>query len=133
MLVFGLFNEWLHNKTLEYILFLITFAVLFLVLHRAAKYFEYDSDGETLTIINKGLILSEFLNYRQKKAELPKEKLLYYKLNNYIIYKSLNLYIRSGENRQKRLKFNVTLVKPKKLKFLKMSLSKVVKQNKANR
>ena len=132
MLVFGLFKEWLSSRTLEYIIFLAVFGLLFFLLHKTAIYFEYDSDGEALVLINKGLILSEFFNYRLKKAEFPKEKLLYYKLNDYIIYKSLNLYIRSGDNRQKRLKFNVTLLRPKKIKYLKMSLNKVVKQNKAN-
>ncbi|MBT8303461.1 MAG: hypothetical protein KJP09_03245, partial [Bacteroidia bacterium] len=64
------------------------------------------------------------------RAEFPKSKLLYYKLNNYGVYKSLNIYIKSNDNRQKRLRFNVTLVSNKKLKYLKQSLDKVVKQNK---
>lgn len=133
MLVFGLFHRWINNTFLEYSVILVFFAVLFLILHKVAKYFEYDSDGDALVVINRGMIISEFFNYREKKAEFPKTKLLYYKLNNYIIYKSLNLYIKSGENRQKRLKFNVTLLNRKKLKFLRMSLNKVVKQNKINR
>ena len=133
MIVFRLFHEWINNTTLEYILFFVCFGVLFLILHEVARYFEYDSDGHVLVVINKGMILSDYFNYREKKAEFPKRKLLYYKLNNYIIYKSLNLYIKSGEHHQKRLKFNVTLVSNRKLKFLKMSLNKVLKQNKTNR
>lgn len=131
MLVFGLFRRWIDNTLIEYSMFLIIFGVLFLILHKVSKYFEYDSEGNALVVINRGMIISEFFNYREKKAEFPKEKLLYYKLNNYIVYKSLNLYIKSGDNHQKRLKFNVSLVSNKKLKFLKMSLNKVIKQNKA--
>ncbi len=133
MLVFGLFRSWIKNSNLEWGLIIGFFVIVFVVLYSIAKYFEYDSDGDVLVIINKGLIVSEFVNYREKIAEFPKKKLLYYKLKDYGIYKSLNLYIRSGENRQKRIKFNVTLVPKRKLRYLKMSLDKVVKQNKANR
>ena len=133
MLVFGLFRSWIKNTNLEWGLIIGFFVIVFVVLYSIAKYFEYDSDGDVLVIINKGLIVSEFVNYREKIAEFPKKKLIYYKLKDYGIYKSLNLYIRSGENRQKRIKFNVTLVPKRKLRYLKMSLDKVVKQNKANR
>ena len=133
MIVFGLFKTWIENSTMKYTVFVVFFAVLFLVLHKIAKYFEYDSDGHVLVIINRGFVISEFIKYGEVKAEFPKSKLLYYKLNKYFLYKSLNLYIRSGNNHQKRIKFNVSLVSNKKLKYLKMSLDKVVKQNKANR
>ena len=133
MLVFGLFRSWIKNTNLELALIIAFFLIVFFVLHSIAKYFEYDSDGDVLVIINRGLIISEFLNYREKIVEFPKKKLLYYKLKDYGVYKSLNLYIRSGEHRQKRIKFNVTLMPNRKLRYLKMSLDKVVKQNKANR
>lgn len=133
MLVFGLFKEWLASRALEYALFLAFFAMLFFVLYRMAKYFEYDSDGEALVVVSKGLILSEFFNYRQKRVEFPKEKLLSYEFHDYIVYKSLYLYVRSNDGGQSKLKFNVTLVSPKKLKYLKISLTKIVKQNKSNR
>ena len=133
MLVFGLFRSWIKNTNLEWGLIIAFFVIVFVVLYSIAKYFEYDSDGDVLVIINRGLIVSEFVNYREKIVEFPKKKLLYYKLKDYGIYKSLNLYIRSGENRQKRIKFNVTLVPKRKLRYLKMSLDKVVKQNKENR
>lgn len=109
------------------------FIVLLIALHSVAKYFEYDSDGDVLVIINRGLIVSEIFNYREKIVEFPKEKLLYYKLKDYGIYKSLNLYIRSAEYRQKRIKFNVTLVPKRKLRYLKMSLDKIVRNNKSKR
>ena len=133
MLVFGLFRNWINNTNLEWGLIIGFFVVVFVALHSIAKYFEYDSDGDVLVIVNRGMIVSEFINYREKIVEFPKRKLLYYKLKDYGIYKSLNLYLRSGDHRQKRIKFNVTLVPKRKLRYMKMSLDKVVKQNKANR
>lgn len=133
MIVFGLFKSWISNTTLEWVLIISFFVVLFVALYSIAKYFEYDSDGDVLVIINRGIIISEFVNYREKIAEFPKEKLLYYKIKDYKIYKSLNLYIRSGEHFQKRIKFNVSLVPKRKLRYLKMSLDKIVRNNKFKR
>ena len=133
MVVFGLFRNWIDNSTLQWILIVVFFVGVFLALHSVAKYFEYDSDGDVLVIINRGMIVSEFFNYREKIVAFPKTKLLYYKLKDYKIYKSLNLYVRSGEHHQKRIKFNVTLVPNRKLRYLKMSLNKIVKHNKRNR
>ena len=136
MIVFGLFRTWITNSTLKYGVFVVFFVLLFLVLLKVAKYFEYDSDGHVLVLINRGFIISEYINYGGKKAEFPKKKLIYYKLTKrFLFYKSLNLYIKSSDNEhhQKRIKFNVSLVSRKKLKYLRMSLDKVVKQNKANR
>jgi len=133
MVIFGLFRDWINNTTLEWILIVGFFVVVFIALHSIAKYFEYDSDGDVLVLINRGMIIAELFNYREKTVEFPKNKLLYYKLKDYGIYKSLNLYIRSGEHHQKRIKFNVTLMPNRKLKYLKMSLDKVLKNNKRNR
>ncbi|RZV62773.1 MAG: hypothetical protein EX254_07315, partial [Flavobacteriaceae bacterium] len=107
---FDLVRTLIGNARFKY---LVLFGVLILMLlfaHRVSKYFEYDSDGNVLVLMNKGMLLSEFFNYRENRAEFPKSRLLYYKLNNYGVYKSLNIYIKSNDNRQKRLRFNVTLV-----------------------
>ncbi len=133
MVVFGLFRDWIDSTTLQWILVVVFFIGLFALLHSIAKYFEYDSDGDVLVITNRGMIVSEFINYREKIVEFPKTKLLYYNLKDYRIYKSLNLYVKSGEHHQKRIKFNVTLVPNRKLRYLKMSLDKIVKNNKRNR
>lgn len=133
MVLFGLFRDWIGNTTLQWLLIICFFVVVFIALHSIAKYFEYDSDGDVLVLINRGMVIADFFNYREKIVEFPKNKLLYYKLKDYRIYKSLNLYVRSGEYRQKRIKFNVTLVPNRKLKYLKMSLDKIVKNNKRNR
>ncbi len=115
----------------KYIFLFITLGLVLFFAHKVSKYFEYDSDGNVLVFVNKGMLLSDFFNYRENRAEFPKKKLLYYKLNNYGFYKSLNIYIHTNGDKQKRLRFNVTLVSNKKLKYLKQSLDKVVKLNKA--
>lgn len=106
------------------------FGVLFFLVHRIAKYFEYDSDGAKLIIINKGLLLSEKFNYRQYKLEANKSELVGFKFNNYFIYKELVILIKwDGHETIKKYRFNITLVARKKRKYMRQSLSKMVKQN----
>lgn len=95
-----------------------------------AKYFEYDSSGEVLIFVNKGVLLTELFNYREDKAEFPKAKLYNFKIKNYIIYKPLYIYVRSKDDSLKKVKFDVTFVSTKRLGYLKQSLNKVIRQNK---
>ena len=129
---FNIIRSFIGSAKYKYAFLITILALALFFAHKVSKYFEYDSDGNILVVMTKGMMLSDFFNYRENRAEFPKKKLLYYRLNNYGIYKSLNLYIKSNGDRQKRLKFNVTLVSDKKLKYLKQSLDKVVKQNKVN-
>lgn len=127
---FDAIKSFIGGGRMRYIFLFSGLGIVLFFAHKVCKYFEYDSEGNILVIVNKGIMLSDFFNYRENRAELPKKKLLYFKLNNYGIYKSLNLYFKTHGDKQKRLKFNVTLVSNKKLKYLKQSLDKVVKQNK---
>ena len=102
-------------------------AVIFV--HFVARYFEYDSDGHKLVIINKGLILTDFINYRQKKIEFDKNKLANYKIDNYFIYKTLVITIRHRNGKVSKDRFNVTLLKRRKLRYVKQSLRKIIKEN----
>ena len=102
-------------------------AIIFV--HFVARYFEYDSDGPKLVITNKGLILTDFINYRQKKVEFDKNKLTNYKIDNYFIYKTLVITIRHRNGKVSKDRFNVTLLKRKKLRYVKQSLRKIIKEN----
>ncbi|WP_400078967.1 hypothetical protein [Winogradskyella sp. R77965] len=102
--------------------------IVFIFVHFIARYFEYDSDGAKLILINKGLILTDFINYRQKKIEFAKHKLLSYKVHNYLIYKTLVLSIQHNGNVQDE-HFNVTLLNRRKLKYVKQSLRRIIKHN----
>ncbi|GAB4156246.1 MAG: hypothetical protein Tsb0033_06540 [Winogradskyella sp.] len=111
-----------------FFVFLGLFIVLVLF-HSIAGYFEYDSDGAKIIILNKGLILTEYINYRENKIEIARSELVGFKINNYILYKSLVILYKTYDGRKAKERFNVTLLKPKKLKYVKQSLSKTVKAN----
>ena len=104
--------------------------VIIILVHFVARYFEYNSDGPKLIIINKGFILTDFINYRQNKLEFSKSRLIGYKVNNYFIYKTLVISIKGRNNGKSiRERFNITLLKRKKLRYIKQSLKKIIKEN----
>lgn len=96
------------------------------------KSFDFDSDGETLNFKSNGLLISKFMHYREQRTEVPKSKLQNFKVNNYLLYKVLHVYINSRNKRGYRhYKYNITFLTGKKTKALKISLAKVLEQNKA--
>ncbi|EDP94477.1 hypothetical protein U8527_12495 [Kordia algicida OT-1] len=103
--------------------------LVFLIFYSTAKYFEFDSDGNVLTFVNKGLFISNFINYREHRAEFPKEKLKRYRLQNYILFSFLYIYVKSKTNQIKRVRFNISLLSGTKKRALKKSLDKVIKHN----
>lgn len=121
---YGLFPE----SSLYVFLGLLAVAVVF---HFVARYFEYDSDGVKLVIINKGLILTEFVNYRENKIEVDKSKLVKYSVKDYIMYKVLVISLKNSEGTIYKERFNITLLKQKKLKYVKQSLRRIIKKNKS--
>jgi hypothetical protein len=106
-------------------------AFLMMVLfHAVASYFEYDSDGDKISVINKGLILTEYINYREKHVEFIRNELVGFKFRNFIIYKSLTLILKSKDGTTRNERFNVTLVKRRKRRYVRQSLGKTIKLNK---
>lgn len=103
--------------------------VVIIYVHFIARYFEYDSDGPKIVITNKGLILTEFINYRQNKIEFDKHKLVNYKIHNYLVYRILVVSIKSSNGKVAKEYFNITLLKRKKLKYVRQSLKRIVKEN----
>ncbi|NRB84477.1 MAG: hypothetical protein HRU49_11985 [Winogradskyella sp.] len=103
--------------------------VALVLLHSIAGYFEYDSDGAKIIVLYKGLILTEYVNYREKKIEISRKDLVGFKINNYILCKSLVILHRTYNDIKVKERFNVTLVNSKKLTYVKQSLSKTIKQN----
>lgn len=128
--LFQAFKHLTPNPFLTFILIVLCFAALFFLVYRVARYFEYDSDGLKVIIINRGLLLTEYLNYREHKIEFDKERLKAFKFNDYFFYKSLDIYIkdRNGTGKRKET-FNVTLVPHKKRRYIRQSLSKIIKVN----
>ena len=111
-----------------FFVFLGVFIVM-VVFHSIAGYFEYDSDGNKIVVINQGLILTDYINYRQSKLEFNKNQLVGFKIKKYVIYKSLVLLIKNHEGKRSKERFNVTLLKRKNLKYVKQSLNKMMKEN----
>ena len=129
--VFSAFKDLTNSATYTFLILLLGFIGLFFLVHWVSKYFEYDSDGMKVIVMNRGLLLSDYLNYREHKVEFGKEDLLKYKFYNYYIYKSLVLYIRSRNGGTKRVSFNITLVDRRKRKYIRQSLRKMIKQNRS--
>lgn len=128
--LFSAFSTLTSSPTLTFFIIIAIFVLLFLAAYKVSKYFEYDSDGLQVVLINRGLLLSEYFNYREYKLEFEKQNLVGYKFNNYIVYKNLVLYLKGRNGNTKREAFNVTLVSRKKRKYIRQSLSKIIKQNK---
>ena len=99
------------------------------IVHFIARYFEYDSDGAKIVITNSGLILTEFINYRENKVEISKHKLIGFKVHDYIVYSVLVIAKENSDGTISKERFNITLLKRKKLKYVKQSLRKIIKEN----
>ena len=124
------FRVFSGNTTLSSVTFAVVFGGLFFMMHFICKYFEYDSDGEKVILTNKGLLISKYFNYRQKVVEFDKESLVAYSFKNYIIYRTLSVYIKDSRGGKRRETFNVTLVTRRKRRYIRQSLKKIVKANK---
>jgi len=127
--VFSAFSHLTSNPTLTLFIIIFAFIALFFTVHFVSKYFEYDSDGIKVVVINRGLLLSDYLNYREHKLEFSKANLMGYKFHNYVVYKTLTLYVENREGHKKKVTFNVTLVAKKKRRYIRQSLSKMIRLN----
>ena len=128
-IVFNSFKHLTSNPFLTFVLIVVVFGLIFFVVHRVSRYFEYDSDGMKVVIINKGLLLSDYINYREHIIEFDKDRLVAFKFNNYMLYRTLDLYIRDRKGGKKKETFNVTLVPKKKRRYIRQSLGKIIKMN----
>jgi len=127
--VFNIFIDIPYNPVLIFVAVLFLFIGLFVLLFRVTKFFEYDSDGLKISILNKGLLSSEGLSIKEHSLEFEKDKLISFQFQNFIIYKQLVLNVLNKRDHEKKEVFNITLVGRKKRKYVKQSLRKVVRQN----
>lgn len=102
----------------------ILFAAVFYF--RGRQIFEYDSDGEALNFKNRNVV--SFLD-KALNDEFPKYKLISYEIVDAIILKRLYITISSKRNNSVILKYDISYLNKKELNDLKISLSKVVKNN----
>lgn len=127
--VFSAFSYLASSSKLTFLSIFIGFLILFFTVHFISRYFEYDSDGKKVYVVNKGLLLSDVFNYRQHELEFNKSRLKAFKFKNYLVYKSLTLYIENSKGLVKKETFNVTLVSRRKRRYIGQSLSKMIKNN----
>ncbi|SDG86135.1 hypothetical protein SAMN04488027_10950 [Psychroflexus sediminis] len=97
----------------------------------AGKYFEYDSEGSLVSFLNRGAILSEFINYRTNVYEIKKEKIKYYKIYNLLFYRRLMIAY-STNGLDKYIYTNISMLSAKKTRYLKLSLDKIIAKNQIN-
>lgn len=128
-IVFSSFRHLTSNPFLTFIVIVVFFAALFFLVHRIARYFEYDSDGVKVVIINKGLLLADHLNYREHVLEFDKERLAAFKFNNFLLYRTLDVYVKDRKGGKRKETFNITMVPKKKRRYIRQSLSKMIKMN----
>lgn len=125
-------QEHLFYAEIVFWIFLSIMIFLLVYIYNFGRFFEYDSDGEALCFRNSGAFLSETINYREKRAEFPKQKLKNFKIKNYIFIKKLNIYVKSnylGKRQVKKMVFDITFVTPKRISLMNTSLNKVVSTN----
>jgi hypothetical protein len=127
--VFSAFADLTGNPVVTFFIIVFSFLFVFFLVHSVSKYFEYDSDGVNILVTNRGLLLSDYFNYNEKNLEFEKHNLISFKINNYLVYKTLVLYVKGKQGGKKKVSFNITLVNKKKMKYIKQSLSKMVKHN----
>lgn len=126
------FEDLYDNRTVMTIGVLSVLGVLFWLTHKNSKYFEYDSDGDEIIIMNRGLLLSEHLNYREHKIEIDKSQLISYNFKNLFFYKSVTVNYLLKNGKEQSDTFNITLLNRKKRRYIRQSLSKTIKLNKRN-
>ena len=130
--IFMFFVEYYFYKLLGSvaILFLVIPTLIIIIFYlRGRQIFEYDSDGEALNFKNKNVVL--FLD-KPLSDEFPKYKLKSYEIVNALIFKRLYVTISSKKSNAIILKYDVSYLSKKELNDLKLSLSKVTKNNKTN-
>ena len=119
-----LFADTKYYRGVLGIIFLLMIYVYF-----GGKYFDYDSDGNLISISNRGILLSNFLNYRTRQIDIQKHKVYDYAIYDFLIYKRLIIYTKSKRGMAK-YRANITFVSPRKIDFIKQSLKKVIQENK---
>ncbi len=132
MLAFFTYHFFVVNTTVlnnyQLTILLICYLVFFVYWYINAKYIEYDSKGLGVVFVTKGIVLNDISNYREQRIEIPKNKLTNYKLVNRVLYKKVYLYIK-GSSGIKKVGINISFLKTHKVKALRASLDKIVREN----
>ena len=130
LFVFKTFTYGVSNPLVLFIGIALGFVGLFFIVHYVSKFFEYDSDGLKVVVTNRGLLFSDKFNYREHILEFNKKELYAYEFKNWFFYKTLTFYLKDKREKKTKEIFNITLVNRKKRRYIRQSLSKIIKANK---
>lgn len=112
----------------EVIALLLFYLIVLTYWYKISKYIEFDSSGSGLVFVTKGILLSDYINHREHRIELPKEKLVNYVVVDRFFYKKVNLHIRS-KHKIKIVSIDISFLSINKTKVLRIALDKVVREN----
>lgn len=120
----------IHNERFNLVKYIFLGIALVLALYVIISngYFEYDSTGMVVIIKNDTIGKKDYFPLAVKSVEFPKGKLKDFNIRNYILYRSLNIYLNSKEKGTLKNHFNITNISPKRAKHLKQSLEKVIRE-----
>lgn len=112
------------NTSYVLLAFAIVLAIIFIT--RGRQLFEYDSDGESLTLHNDS-VLPVFFSKRYH--EFPKKKLDSFIVLNFFIFKRLYLTLKHRRKNTVALKYDISSLTQKEIDDLQISLAKIIKNN----
>lgn len=115
-------------KALAFVALSLLMLIIFYL--KGKQIFEYDSDGEALNFKNRNVL--SFLS-KDVSDEFPKYKLLKYDVVNALIFKRLYISISSKKSHPVTLKYDISYLTNREIRDLKISLNKVIQENKARK
>lgn len=130
VVLFSSFREFSNQPLTTIAIIVAIYVMTFVAIHITSKFFEYDSDGMKVVITNSELFLTDYIKYKDYKAEFRKEELIAFKFKTYIFYKTLTIVVKNKIEGEQKYTFNVSLLTPKKRRYIGQSLSKIVRANK---
>jgi uncharacterized integral membrane protein len=128
--MFKTFSDISNDPFIVFFVIALLFGAIFFLIHYISKFFEYDSDGQKVIITNKELLLSDRFSNKEHIAEFEKHDLIGFKFHNFFVFNSLVVLIRDRNGHTKKERFNVTFVAKKKRRYIRQSLTKIIKENK---
>lgn len=112
----------------EVVVLLMLYAIILVYWYKVSKYIEFDSTGSGLVFITKGILLSDYINHREHRIEIPKRKLKGYEIIDRFFYKKVVLNIKS-KNKIRKVSVDISFLSKNKTKALRLSLDKIVREN----
>lgn len=110
-----------------FLFMLVCILALIIFYLKGRQIFEYDSDGEALNFKNRNIIS---LLGQDISDEFPKYKLLDYDIVNAVVFKRLYISISSKKTHSVTLKYDISYLTNREIRDLKISLKKVIQENK---